>query len=129
MKSLFPIAIMIALISTGTARADDDCFSPMEKWQSRESVAAHISEMGITTERLRIDDGCYEIRGRDGEGNQIKLKIEPSTLTLLKLEVRFRPGTDSSHYLPKIHNQTTPSSPPVVKPSNTLPTATSADTN
>lgn len=100
MKSLFPIAFVIAMTASGAALAADDCHRPMAEWQSRESVTAHITNRGITTERLRIDDGCYEVRGRDGDGNQVELKIDPASLAVLELEVRFRPGADTARYLP-----------------------------
>ena len=57
MKALFPIALVIAMTSSGAALASDDCHRPMAEWQSRENVTAHVTERGITTERLRIDDG------------------------------------------------------------------------
>ena len=105
MKSRLSIALVIALTSSGTALASDDCRRPMAEWQSRENVTAHLSERGITTERLRIDDGCYEVRGRDGDGNQVELKIDPASLAILELEVRFRPGSDTARYLPTGRNK------------------------
>jgi len=99
MKSLFPVAIVIAMTCSGTARASNDCRHPMAEWQSRETVTNHVRDRGITTERLRIDDGCYEVRGRDGDGNQVELKIDPASLAVLELEVRFRPGADTTRYL------------------------------
>lgn len=100
MKSRLPIAFVLALTSAGAALAGDDCRRPMAEWQSRDNVTAHVRERGITTERLRIDDGCYEVRGRDDEGNRVELKIDPASLAVLELEVRFRPGADPSRYLP-----------------------------
>jgi hypothetical protein len=87
------------LTVSGAALAADDCRRPMAEWQSREAVTAHVIERGITTDRLRIDDGCYEVRGRDGDGNRVELKIDPASLAILELEVRFRPGADVSRYL------------------------------
>ncbi|MBT9493404.1 MAG: PepSY domain-containing protein [Paucibacter sp.] len=105
MKLLLPIALVIALTGSGAAQAGDDCRRPMAEWQSREAVTARATELGLTTERLRIDDGCYEIRGRDADGNRVELKFEPATLAILELEVRFRPGADASRYLPGARGQ------------------------
>ncbi|MFP5465499.1 MAG: PepSY domain-containing protein [Gammaproteobacteria bacterium] len=100
MKSLLPVAVVIALGSSGAALAGDDCRRPMAEWQSRDAVTAHVAALGITPERLRIDDGCYEIRGRDGDGNRVGLTVDPATLSVLALEVRFAEGADPSRYLP-----------------------------
>jgi hypothetical protein len=110
-KPFLPIAVLIALTASGAALASDDCRRPMAEWQSRDTVMAHVTELGIATERLRIDDGCYEVRGRDGDGNQVSLKIDPASLAILKLEVRFRSGADALRYLPGAHPATRTSKP------------------
>ncbi len=99
MKSLLRYVILVAITSSGAAYASDDCRRAMSEWQSREAVTAYVSGLGLESERLRIDDGCYEVRARDEQGNQVKLKIDPATLAILKLEVRFRPGNEASRYL------------------------------
>lgn len=100
MKSFVPIATTIALTVSGSALASTDCHSPVADWKPRDTVAAFAKALGITSERMRIDDGCYEVRGRDADGNRVELKIEPATLAILELEVRFRQGADASRYLP-----------------------------
>lgn len=122
MKSLLPVALVIALTSSGAAWASDDCRRPMAEWQSRETVTARATELGLTTERLRIDDGCYEIRGRDGDGNRVELKLEPATLAILELEVRFRPGADASRYLPGARAQAGKASKPAAGKPLSAPT-------
>ena len=112
MKSFLPIAVIIALTASGAALADDDCRRPMAEWQSREAVTAHVTALGVTAERLRIDDGCYEVRGRDSDGNRVGLKIDPTSLAILKLEVRFRSGADAVRYLPAVRGQVAKASNP-----------------
>ena len=112
MKALAPIATVIVLTASGTALAGDDCHSPMAEWKSRDTVAAYAKGLGVTSERMRIDDGCYEIRGRDADGNRVELKIEPATLAIMELEVRFRPGADASRYLPGAKSQAGKTSAP-----------------
>ncbi|PHV10420.1 PepSY domain-containing protein [Chitinimonas sp. BJB300] len=130
MKSLVPIVTVIALTVSSAALASDDCHSPMAEWKSRDTVAAHVTELGITPERLRVDDGCYEVRGRDGDGNRVELKIDPATLVLLKLEVLFRSGTNPSRYLPTGRVQTgKPAKPNVTRSLSTPSAATKAEIN
>jgi hypothetical protein len=45
--------------------ADDDCFVPMADWQPRDAVARLAEGNGWSVRRIKIDDGCYEIDGRD----------------------------------------------------------------
>lgn len=100
MKILVSTATVLALTVSGLAYADDDCTSPMSEWQPREAVTAYVTDLGISPERLRVDDGCYEVRGLDADGNRVELEIEPATLVVQKLKVRLQPDADLSRYLP-----------------------------
>jgi len=93
-------AVALILAGSGAALAGDDCYSPMAQWQPRAAAAAHARQLGIDPGRLRIDDGCYQIRGRDSDGNKITVKLDPATLALMELDVTFRAGADPSRYLP-----------------------------
>ncbi|MFP5466926.1 MAG: PepSY domain-containing protein [Gammaproteobacteria bacterium] len=70
------------------ALASDDCEKPLERWQSREAVRQMAVDQGWQIQRLKIDDGCYEIRGTDAQGHSFKAKIDPETLKVLKLKRR-----------------------------------------
>lgn len=122
MKRILPLATVIAMTSAGSAWANDDCRRPMAEWQSREAVTARASEWGLATERLRIDDGCYEIRGRDGDGNRLEITVDPATLAILKLEVRLRPGADASRYLAALRSPSAKPGKAAVAPIPAAPT-------
>lgn len=99
-RILTPTILAVALFGATAALADDDdCRSPMSQWQSQDAAAQHVEALGIEVRRLKIDDGCYEIKGRDSDGNEVELELEPATLALRKLEVEFRDGSDPSRYL------------------------------
>ena len=68
------------------AWADDDCDAPLKRWQSRDAVLVMAATKGWQIQRLKIDDGCYEIRGTDADGRRFKAKIDPETLKVLKLK-------------------------------------------
>lgn len=90
----FPLRLgLVALALTLTALpalADDDCDAPMDHWQSREALRQMAAQQGWRIERLKIDDGCYEIRGTDADGHAFKAKIDPETLEVLKMKQRDR---------------------------------------
>ena len=87
MKKPLTILLFCALIPAGVARADDDdCFVPMADWQPREAVAEFAIAQGWEVRRIKIDDGCYEIDGRDAQGRAIEVKLHPGTLQIIEFE-------------------------------------------
>ncbi|MCC6194779.1 MAG: PepSY domain-containing protein [Burkholderiales bacterium] len=86
-KSLLALSLGVAAT---TASADDDCNAPVPLWQSREAVMRMAAEQGWQVQRLKIDDGCYELRGKDAQGRDFKAKLDPQTLRLVKMKVRER---------------------------------------
>jgi hypothetical protein len=86
MRKTLMILGILAVLPVGTALADDDCFVPMADWQPREAVAKLAKDKGWTVRRIRIDDGCYEVDGRDAEGQRIEATIHPATLAVMRIE-------------------------------------------
>jgi len=73
--------------------AGRDCDAPPEAWQSGSAVRALAERNGWRVERLKIDDGCYEIKGRDAEGRRLKAKIDPASLKVISVK-REHEGRD-----------------------------------
>jgi hypothetical protein len=67
-------------------RAKDECDAPLARWQSREAVRLMAVQQGWQIQRLKIDDGCYELRGTDAQGRAFKALVDPETLKVLKLK-------------------------------------------
>lgn len=87
--SLLALALPLSLAAL-PALADDDCDAPVDRWQSREAVRQMATRQGWQIQRLKIDDGCYEIHGTDAQGRSFKAKIDPETLKVLKMKQRDR---------------------------------------
>ena len=83
------LAVSLGL-ATLTSWAGDDCDAPLNRWQTREAVRQMAAAQGWQIQRLKIDDGCYEIRGTDGQGRSFKAKIDPETLAVIKLKQHDR---------------------------------------
>ena len=81
---------LATVLSVSPALASDDCDAPASRWQSRESVRQMAVQKGWEIHRLKIDDGCYEVRGTDAEGRGFEAKIDPETLEVVKLKQRDR---------------------------------------
>ena len=84
-KTLTILALVVGL-PAGTALAEEGCFVPMSDWQPREAVVKLAETKGWTVRRIKIDDGCYEIDGKDQAGKRIEVTVHPATLEVLKIE-------------------------------------------
>lgn len=88
-KTLTILGFLTALaggLAPGIALADDDCFVPMANWQPRNAVARLAEDSGWSVRRIKIDDGCYEIDGKDAKGRRIEVKLHPATLAVIEIE-------------------------------------------
>lgn len=88
MKPHPSLAILALALAAAPALADDDCDVPVQYWQSRDAALRHAASQGWQVQRLKIDDGCYEIRGRDAQGRVFKAKLDPQTLRVMKMKLR-----------------------------------------
>ncbi len=87
MKKILSLASVLVALSAGSpAYADDDCYVPMSKWQPRDAVRSMAKAKGWDVRRIKIDDGCYEIKGYDASGREIEVKIDPATMAVVKFE-------------------------------------------
>ncbi len=82
-RGLLALSLGLATLPTW---ADDDCNAPVDRWQSREAVRQMAARQGWQIQRIKIDDGCYEIRGKDAQGRSFRAKIDPETLKVLKIK-------------------------------------------
>jgi hypothetical protein len=95
MKHIAMASLFLALIGWGPAMADDDdCHVPMSLWQPREAVQKMAEGRGWQVSRIKIDDGCYEIRGVDETGRRFKARIDPATLSVVKMKRKDRHDDD-----------------------------------
>lgn len=83
-------AIVLGALAPGMALADDDddCKVPMAQWQPREVVEQMARARGWTVGRIKVDDGCYEIRGQDEAGRAIEAKVDPASLAVIRVKQR-----------------------------------------
>jgi hypothetical protein len=99
MKSPPSLRHGLLVLSLGLAAlptwAGDDCDAPVNRWQTREALRQWAAAQGWQIQRLKIDDGCYEIRGTDEQGRSFKAKVDPESLKVLKIKQRDR---DREHH-------------------------------
>lgn len=86
MTSRTVLTAALIVLAAGPALAEDDCDIPMANWQPREAVRTMAEERGWQVKRIKIDDGCYEIRAVDADGRAFEAKIDPQTLVVIEIE-------------------------------------------
>lgn len=84
------LVLSLSLSAAALRADDDDCDVPVKQWQSREAVLRLAAQQGWQVQRLKIDDGCYELRGSDAQGREFKAKLDPGTLRVVKMKPRDR---------------------------------------
>ena len=99
MKKLLLTASTLALaLSATSAYAGDDCHDAVADWQPQETLRQMGEAKDWQVKRIKVDDGCYEVKGLDKAGNKIEAKFTPATLRIRSFEVDFAEGADLSAY-------------------------------
>jgi hypothetical protein len=89
----------LGLMTSLNALADEHCTDPVTDWQPKEALRQQAEQYGWQVQRIKVDDGCYEVRGLDRKGNALEAKFSPATLQIRELEVKFGDKADTSDYL------------------------------
>lgn len=97
MKRTFTVLAILALLPASAAVAGEACEVPPAERQSVKALAQLANDFEWTIDKLRIDDGCYELRVTDASGNILKVKIDPATLDVVDGRVKRFANDDNAH--------------------------------
>ncbi|VCT30869.1 Uncharacterized conserved protein [Burkholderia pseudomallei] len=73
-------------IRAAMADDGDGCRAPLADWKPRDAVRALAQQKGWRVDKLKADDGCYEIKGHDADGKRFKAKLDPVTLDVVRMK-------------------------------------------
>ncbi len=79
---LLSLAVLTTLGTTVPAFASDDpsCGNaPREQWMSKDAITEKATGMGYKVHRVKIENGCYEIKAFDKNGNRAEIYANPVT--------------------------------------------------
>ena len=80
-KSLF-LALVLAT-PAGAALAADKCSVPQAEWRTQADLEAHLAGMGWTISKIKQEDGCFEVYGKDDKGTRVEVFIDPKTFEVV----------------------------------------------
>lgn len=121
MKNLLLTASTLALaLGASSAYAGDDCHDAVADWQPQDTLRQLVEAKGWQVKRIKVDDGCYEVKGLDKAGNKIEAQFSPASLQIRNFEVDFAEGADFSDYpmlpMPATAKPVTPPVAPTTTP-------------
>ncbi|MDZ3826608.1 MULTISPECIES: PepSY domain-containing protein [Pseudomonas] len=101
MKSAFiASSTLLCVLLSAYALADDECSDPVSDWQPRETLRLQVEQQwGWSVQRIKVDDGCYQLNGADRRGNAIEARYAPASLRLRTLQIDFGDNGDARDYL------------------------------
>ncbi|WP_369804733.1 PepSY domain-containing protein [Cupriavidus sp. YR651] len=99
-------------IHPAQAHDSDDCEAPVNAWKPRDAVRTMAQQKGWQIDRLRIDDGCYEVKGHDADGRRFKAKLDPVTLDVVRMKREDADHGGARGRLPDANTGKPPAAPP-----------------
>lgn len=73
-------AFTAILLTAGPALAETACSVPKAEWQSEQALRDKLTAKNWTVNKIKIDDGCYEVYGKDDKGEKYEIYFNPKTL-------------------------------------------------
>ncbi len=105
MTTLRMATLLATFLITTAAIAGDDCKDPVAEWQPQENLRQMMTDNGWQVKRIKVDDGCYEVKGLDQNGHDVKAKFSPASLEIIELKVKFTGSGNRSDYMQKRSGQ------------------------
>ena len=114
-KRLIAICIASFLVAEN-ALTDESCDDPSSDWKPRDALRHNMESQGWKVQRIKVNDGCYDVKGSDRIGNRFEAKYSPSSLKIRELKIIFDAGGSASDYLDKKSPHENATSSPATHP-------------
>jgi hypothetical protein len=88
MTSRLVLASIALFVSSSAVFADANCpEAPKEKWMSEADMKKKVADMGYTHDVFKVSGNCYEIYGKNKDGNDVEVYFNPVDGSIVKEEV------------------------------------------
>jgi len=85
-RTLVTLAAMAALACGAAARAQhaERCEPiPKAEWRPQAELERKLTDRGWKISRIKIENGCYEVYGRDEKNNKVETFFHPKTFEVV----------------------------------------------
>ena len=80
----FAATLLAASTATAFAQHAEKCEPiPKEEWKSRAELEKKLTDQGWKVTRVKIENGCYEVYGRDEKNRKVETFFHPKTLAVV----------------------------------------------
>ncbi|SIQ04359.1 Peptidase propeptide and YPEB domain-containing protein [Paracoccus thiocyanatus] len=80
------VTLTAALIALAMPAAAYDCHVSMEKWRPVDELKTRLKSQGWVVHNVTVDDGCYEVYGKDESGRRVEVVFHPTTFAELGMD-------------------------------------------
>lgn len=84
MRTTIIAATGLTLLMTAAAFGSETCNVPEAEWQPELALRQKLEAEGWKINRVKIDEGCYEVYGFDGDGERAETYFDPKTFEVVK---------------------------------------------
>jgi hypothetical protein len=84
-RILIPIAAALGVMTATAAFASERCSVPKAEWQPEQALRQKLEGAGWKINRIKTDEGCYEVYGTDANGKRAETYFDPKTLDPVEL--------------------------------------------
>ena len=74
------VAAAVAVTLSAPAWSKDFCAVHKSQWQPTSSLVKKLEVQGWKIRNMKVDSGCYEVYGTDGNGKLRETHFNPATL-------------------------------------------------
>lgn len=80
--------LLAGLVVTGPAFAGEDVCPayPDAQWMTKEQLADKAAELGYEVRQIKAEDGCWEVKGYDKDGNRVEVYFDPVSAEVKKIK-------------------------------------------
>lgn len=80
----FAVTLLAASTATAFAQHAEKCEPiPKEEWKSQAELEKKLTDQGWKVTRVKIENGCYEVYGRDEKNRKVETFFHPKTLAVV----------------------------------------------
>jgi len=82
MKTILLAAMVASVAAVSGAQADDGhrCPAvPVDRWMNEQQIRERATALGLQVRKVKIDDGCYEVKARNRDGRWQEIRFHPET--------------------------------------------------